>query len=78
VRPKVNSLTFGYEGQASLYEDVDFGLDLDARIALVGPNGAGKSTLVKVTNHTGLRAPSELARFERLVLLFFSSWGVIT
>jgi len=47
---QVNSLTFGYPGQANLYEGVDFGLDLDARIALVGPNGAGKSTLVKVIN----------------------------
>lgn len=45
---QVNDLTFGYPGQPALYEHVDFGLDLDARIALVGPNGAGKSTLVKV------------------------------
>jgi len=45
---QVNSLTFGYPNQPALYNDVDFGLDLDARIALVGPNGAGKSTLVKV------------------------------
>lgn len=27
---------------------VDFGVDLDSRIALVGPNGAGKSTLLKL------------------------------
>lgn len=25
-----------------LYANVDFGIDLDSRIALVGPNGAGK------------------------------------
>lgn len=25
-----------------LYNDLDFGLDLDSRVALVGPNGAGK------------------------------------
>jgi ABC-type protease/lipase transport system fused ATPase/permease subunit len=29
-------------------QDVDFGIDLDSRIALVGPNGAGKSTLLKL------------------------------
>ena len=46
----MNSLCFGYPGQPALYDDVDFGLDLDARIALVGPNGAGKSTLVKIIN----------------------------
>ncbi len=27
---------------------VDFGVDLDSRIALVGPNGCGKSTLLKL------------------------------
>jgi ATPase subunit of ABC transporter with duplicated ATPase domains len=31
-----------------LYSGVDFGVDLDSRVALVGPNGAGKSTLLKV------------------------------
>ncbi len=31
---------------ACLY--VDFGVDLDSRVALVGPNGAGKSTLLKL------------------------------
>jgi len=27
---------------------LDFGFDLDTRLALVGPNGAGKSTLLKL------------------------------
>ena len=45
---QVNQLEFGYGDAESLYKDVDFGLDLDSRVALVGPNGAGKSTLVKV------------------------------
>ncbi len=31
-----------------IYRDLDFGVDLDTRIALVGPNGAGKSTLLKL------------------------------
>jgi ATP-binding cassette subfamily F protein 2 len=31
-----------------LYKNLDFGCDLDSRIALVGPNGAGKSTLLKL------------------------------
>jgi ATP-binding cassette subfamily F protein 2 len=34
---------------SSIYnKDLDFGFDLDTRIALVGPNGAGKSTLLKL------------------------------
>jgi ATPase subunit of ABC transporter with duplicated ATPase domains len=27
---------------------LEFGIDLDTRLALVGPNGAGKSTLLKL------------------------------
>eukprot|EP01035_Chromulina_nebulosa_P018741 gene18741-24506_t len=41
-------ITFGYPGCEILYANVDFGIDLDSRIALVGPNGAGKSTLLKI------------------------------
>jgi ATP-binding cassette subfamily F protein 2 len=31
-----------------LYRNLNFGLDLNSRVALVGPNGAGKSTLMKL------------------------------
>ncbi|KAK9809880.1 hypothetical protein WJX72_000914 [[Myrmecia] bisecta] len=39
---------FGYNSNHILYKDVDLGVDLDSRIALVGPNGCGKSTLLKL------------------------------
>lgn len=42
------NITFGYPGGDILYRNVDYGVDLDSRIALVGPNGAGKSTLLKL------------------------------
>ena len=31
----------------TLFQDVDFGLNMDSRVALVGANGTGKSTLLK-------------------------------
>ncbi|KPP75119.1 ATP-binding cassette sub-family F member 2-like, partial [Scleropages formosus] len=31
-----------------IYKKLEFGIDLDTRVALVGPNGAGKSTLLKL------------------------------
>jgi ATP-binding cassette subfamily F protein 2 len=43
-----NDITFGYPGREILYAGVDFGVDLDSRVALVGPTGAGKSTLLKI------------------------------
>ncbi|KAF8654030.1 hypothetical protein HU200_062175 [Digitaria exilis] len=48
-------VTFGYTPDNLLYKKLDFGVDLDSRIALVGPNGAGKSTLLKLM--TGELAP---------------------
>jgi ATP-binding cassette subfamily F protein 2 len=50
------SITFAYPECEPLYENVDFGVDLDSRIALVGPNGAGKSTLLKLM--TGALVPT--------------------
>mmetsp|Transcript_2527 Transcript_2527/g.2789 ORF Transcript_2527/g.2789 Transcript_2527/m.2789 type:complete len:834 (+) Transcript_2527:276-2777(+) len=43
-----HDVSFGYPGCEPLYDNVNFGVDLDSRIALVGPNGAGKTTLVKL------------------------------
>lgn len=45
-----NKVSFGYNNaeKGFLYKDLEFGLDLDSRVALVGPNGAGKSTLLKL------------------------------
>ena len=34
--------------QPYIYKNLEFGIDLDSRVALVGPNGAGKSTLLKL------------------------------
>jgi len=44
----VERLSFAYPGGNELYSNVDFGVDLQTRVALVGPNGAGKTTLIKL------------------------------
>ncbi|KAK7261313.1 hypothetical protein RIF29_27622 [Crotalaria pallida] len=50
-------VTFGYTPDNLIYKNIDFGVDLDSRIALVGPNGAGKSTLLKLM--TGDLVPND-------------------
>ena len=45
----VQSVSFRYSDSTPvIYKDLEFGIDLDTRLALVGPNGAGKSTLLKL------------------------------
>ena len=45
----VQEVSFRYNDKTPyIYKNLDFGIDLDSRVALVGPNGAGKSTLLKL------------------------------
>ena len=46
---KFENVYFKYPTQENyLYEEVEFGIDLDSHVCLVGPNGAGKTTLQKL------------------------------
>ncbi|WZZ13164.1 hypothetical protein YC2023_106253 [Brassica napus] len=40
--------SFGYPGGPLLFRNLNFGIDLDSRIAMVGANGIGKSTILKL------------------------------
>ena len=45
----VENVSFKYSDTTPyIYKNLEFGVDLDTRLALVGPNGAGKSTLLKL------------------------------
>ena len=45
----VQNVSFRYKDNTPwIYRNLEFGIDLDTRLALVGPNGAGKSTLLKM------------------------------
>lgn len=45
----VQNVSFRYTDSGPwIYKNLEFGIDLDTRLALVGPNGAGKSTLLKL------------------------------
>lgn len=50
---QVQTMSFSYgEDKPAIYKKLDFGIDLESRVALVGPNGAGKSTLLKLLDGT--------------------------
>lgn len=66
-------VSFNYPNRATLFKDLDLGLDLDSRICLVGPNGAGKTTLTKLmcreleptTGYVAKNAHCVIARFHQ-------------
>jgi len=68
----VQGAAFGYEEGRTLYKGLDFGLDMDSRVAIVGPNGAGKSTFLHLL--TGKIIPTEgwVSRHTKLRLAMFS------
>uniref|UniRef100_A0A3B4DAL7 ATP-binding cassette sub-family F member 2 n=1 Tax=Pygocentrus nattereri TaxID=42514 RepID=A0A3B4DAL7_PYGNA len=54
----VQNVSFKYSDETPvIYKNLEFGIDLDTRVALVGPNGAGKSTLLKLL--TGELLPTD-------------------
>mmetsp|Transcript_2153 Transcript_2153/g.6224 ORF Transcript_2153/g.6224 Transcript_2153/m.6224 type:complete len:695 (+) Transcript_2153:75-2159(+) len=73
----VTEVSFGYsiDGKPPeiLYANLNFGVDMDSRVAVIGPNGAGKSTFLKlldgslnpVDGHVGRHAKLRLARFTQ-------------
>jgi len=69
---QVNEAFFSYSSDKPLFNDLDFSVDLDSRVALVGPNGAGKSTLLKL--FTGELNPTQgtIYRNKKLVIGRFS------
>ena len=68
----VMNAAFGYEGYDTLYEGLDFGLDMDSRVAIVGPNGAGKSTFLKLLEGDILPTQGWVNRHTKLRLARFS------
>ncbi|CAH1786038.1 unnamed protein product [Owenia fusiformis] len=43
-----HSVDFAYSGHKPLFLNLDFGIDMESRIAIVGPNGVGKTTFLKL------------------------------
>ena len=60
-------MSFSYEGQKPLFIEVDFGIDLNSRIAIVGPNGVGKSTFLKLLTADLQPLRGDLIKNHRLV-----------
>lgn len=70
----LDDVTFSYSGKPedNLYEDLDFGVDMDSRTALVGPNGVGKSTLLRIFTSALSPTKGVVSRHTHLKLGMYS------
>ena len=69
----VINVEFGYDlDLPPLYTDLNFGLDMDSRVAVVGPNGAGKSTFLKLLDGEIVPVEGSVNRHCKLRLAKFS------
>lgn len=58
--------SFNYDGHKPLFKQVEFGIDMSSRIAIVGPNGVGKSTFLKLLVGELTPTDGEVRRNHRL------------
>jgi len=67
-------VSFSYSGKKEdyLYSNLDFGVDMDSRVALVGPNGAGKSTLLKLMMEEIRPVEGEVAKNAHLRIGYYN------
>lgn len=68
--------SFGYPGGPLLFKNLNFGIDLDSRIAMVGPNGIGKSTILKLISGELQPSSGTVYRSAKVRMAVFSQHHV--
>lgn len=67
-------VSFAYSGRMDecLYKNLELGVDMDSRVAIVGPNGVGKSTLLKLMTGELQATQGRVSRHSHLKLAKYS------
>ncbi|KAG9146939.1 hypothetical protein Leryth_005215 [Lithospermum erythrorhizon] len=66
--------SFGYPGGPLLFKNLNFGIDLDSRVAMVGPNGIGKSTILKLISGELQPTSGTVFRSAKVITVFNLSY----
>ncbi|GAX81005.1 hypothetical protein CEUSTIGMA_g8440.t1 [Chlamydomonas eustigma] len=71
-----NDVSFNYPGGPTLFRNLNFGLDLESRFAIVGPNGIGKSTMLGLISGQLEPTSGHITRNPKVRLATFSQHHV--
>jgi len=69
---KIEDGKFGYSLDKLILKDIQFGVDMESRIAIVGPNGCGKTTLLKLLSGEMELLDGQQSRSSRLRISMFT------
>ncbi|SCU91506.1 LAMI_0E06172g1_1 [Lachancea mirantina] len=73
---QLQDVSFGYDKNELLLNDVSLDVQMDSRIALVGANGCGKTTLLKVLMETLVPIKGYVSKNPRLRIAYFTQHHV--
>ncbi|KAL3649604.1 ATP-binding cassette sub- F member 3 [Castilleja foliolosa] len=68
--------SFGYPGGPLLFKNLNFGIDLDSRVAMVGANGIGKTTILKLISGELQPSSGTVFRSAKVRIAIFSQHHV--
>jgi ATPase subunit of ABC transporter with duplicated ATPase domains len=63
---------FGYDTKKIMYQDLNFGVDCESRVAICGKNGVGKSTFLNLLSGDLVPTEGAVRRHAKLVIAKFS------
>lgn len=69
---QLNNVEFGYDPKQMLFTQINLGIDMDCRVALIGANGVGKSTLLKLIVGDLNATEGQIQRNAKLRFGYFS------
>lgn len=72
----LNNISFGYDHNKLIFNNLNFTIKGNDRITIVGKNGSGKSTLIKLITKTLKPLNGEIISDDRIVISYFHQHSI--
>ena len=72
----LNNISFGYNENKLIFDDLSLRIRSNDRITIVGKNGSGKSTLIKLLTETLQPLKGEIIKDDRIIISYFHQHSI--